>query len=138
MTGYLDSSILLRMVLGEAGALPNLGFAQRAVSSRLIEAECLRTLDRVRLQGRVDPHDLAARQVQLLRWLEEIDQIAVDDDVLRRVRRPLPVPLGTLDAIHLATAERVLEFDGAPLTLATHDNQLALAARSLGLPVIGV
>lgn len=137
MTGYVDSSVLVRMVLGESGALPNLAFAQRAVSSRLIEAESLRTLDRLRLQGRVDPAELATRQVRLLEWLDEIDQIAIDDDIVRRVGRPLPVPLGTLDAIHLATAERHLEREGGPLTLATHDSQLALAARALGLPVIG-
>ena len=137
MTGYLDSSILLRMVLGEVGALPNLGFAERMVSSRLIEAESLRTLDRLRLQGRIAPAALAVRQAQLLGWLDEIDQIAVDDDILHRVGRPLPIPLGTLDAIHLATAERYFEFEGEPLTLATHDTQLALAARALGLSVVG-
>lgn len=137
MTAYLDSSIVLRMVLGEAGALPNVGFAQRLVSSRLIEAESLRTLDRLRLQGRVDAVELAIRQVRLLEWLDEIDQIAVDDDILRRVGRPFPVPLGTLDAIHLATAEHCLDLEGGKLTLATHDAQLALAARALGLSVIG-
>lgn len=137
MTGYLDSSVLLRMVLGEQGALPGIGFADQVVSSRLIEAESFRTLDRLRLQGRVDVAELAARQALLIGWLEEIDQIAVDEDILRRVSRPLPIPLGTLDAIHLATAERHMELEGRPLTLATHDTQLALAARALGVPVIG-
>jgi len=75
--------------------------------------------------------------VRLLEWLSEIDQIAVDDSILHRVGRPFPVPLGTLDAIHLATAEQCLESEGGPLTLATHDFQLALAARALGLPVVG-
>jgi predicted nucleic acid-binding protein len=136
--GYIDSSVLLRMVLGEKGALDNLAFARRAVSSRLIEAESLRTLDRLRFLRQVDPAELASRQALLLDWLREIDLAPIDEDILRRVGRPLPVALGTLDAIHLATAERLLETEGAPLTLATHDTQLALAARALGLTVIGV
>jgi predicted nucleic acid-binding protein len=48
------------------------------------------------------------------------------------------VPLGTLDAIHLATAIAWRDSSDASLVMATHDKALAVAARSVGLQVIGV
>jgi hypothetical protein len=45
--------------------------------------------------------------------------------------------LGTLDAIHLATAQLWRERGAAELTMATHDAALATAARSLGMPIVG-
>jgi len=57
---------------------------------------------------------------------------------LRRAAQPMPIPLGTLDAVHLATALLWQETRDEDLVLATHDRALALAARASGLHVIGV
>ncbi len=51
---------------------------------------------------------------------------------------PLPTPLGTLDAIHLATALLWRETRDPDLLVATHDRALALAARGSGFRVIGI
>lgn len=51
--------------------------------------------------------------------------------------RFLAAPLGTLDAIHLATAEMWREARGKELVLGTHDQALALAARATGFRVVG-
>lgn len=37
-------------------------------------------------------------------WLEAIDLVLLRPPVLSRASEPMPMPLGTLDAIHLATA----------------------------------
>jgi hypothetical protein len=50
----------------------------------------------------------------------------------------MPTDLGTLDAIHLATALLWKEMTRADLVMATHDGALALGAESHGLPVVGV
>ena len=50
----------------------------------------------------------------------------------------MPTDLGTLDAIHLATALLWKDLTRADLTMATHDGALALGARAHGLRVIGV
>jgi hypothetical protein len=49
----------------------------------------------------------------------------------------MPTELGTLDAIHLATA---LLWEGASteLVMATHDPALGTSARAFGLRVVGV
>jgi hypothetical protein len=50
----------------------------------------------------------------------------------------MPAPLGTLDAIHLATADLWRESNPGDLLVATHDRALALAARASGFKVAGV
>jgi len=57
--------------------------------------------------------------------------------VLARAAQPLPTELGTLDAIHLATALLWREHSGADIVMATHDLSLATAARACGLAVLG-
>ena len=58
--------------------------------------------------------------------------------VLSRAGEPLPTPLGTLDAIHLATALIWRERMGALPTMATHDGALGVAARTFGFDVRGI
>ncbi len=64
--------------------------------------------------------------------------IELSSELLARAAAPLPVPLGTLDAIHLSSA---LQWrDGHPddeFVVATHDRALGRAARIMGLTVIG-
>ena len=48
-----------------------------------------------------------------------------------------PTIVGTLDALHLATALAIREVDRLDLLL-THDLQLGTAARSLGFEVLGI
>ena len=66
MTAYLDSSVVLRIVLWEVGALREWRAVQRGVASALVELECLRTLDRLRLHQRFR-HSRTASQWQSLR-----------------------------------------------------------------------
>lgn len=49
----------------------------------------------------------------------------------------MPIPIGTLDAIHLATALIWRERMGSLAAMATHDTALAAAARAFGFDVRG-
>lgn len=138
MTAYIDSSILLRLVLGQAGALDEWRTIERGVASALIEVECLRTLDRVRLRWRVSDAELAGWRENVFRFLEAIELVDPNRAVLARAAQPLPTELGTVDAIHLATALLWRERQAAELVLATHDAALGVAARASGLRVIGL
>lgn len=138
MTAYLDTSALLRLVLREPGALDDLRAYAALVSSELIAVESARTLDRLRLQGALTVEEAAARLRALADWLEAIDLVLVRAPILRRASEPLPTPLGTLDAIHLATALTWRERMGPLPVVATHDSALGLAARAFGFDVRGV
>jgi len=134
---YLDTSALLRLVLREPGALQQVRSAATLVSSELLAVESLRTLDRLRLQGALSVDEAALRRQMVTEWLEAVDLVLLQRPVLARASEPLPTPLGTLDALHLATALVWRDRMRQPLVMATHDLDLALAARSFGMEVIG-
>jgi predicted nucleic acid-binding protein len=104
VTAYIDTSALLRVVLREPGALEDLRSYDVLVSNELIAVESARTIDRLRLQGALTVEEAAARLRAVTEWLEAIDLVLLRPPVLSRASEPLPTPLGTLDAIHLATA----------------------------------
>ncbi len=137
MIVYLDSSVLLRVVLGQAGSLREWRSIDRAVASELVEVESLRTLDRLRLAERLPDEQIAIRREAVYRLLESVEMVEPNRSVLQRASQPLPTSLGTLDAIHLATALLWREKTGTDLAMATHDDALATAARASGLRVLG-
>ena len=137
MIAYLDSSVLLRIVLGQQNKLKEWKNVREGVASALVEVECLRTLDRLRLRAVITDAALATRREAVFRLLEEIEVVEPTGAVLARASQPPPVPLGTLDAIHLATALLWRERRRQDLAMATHDEALGLAARSCGLRVVG-
>ncbi|MGQ0722875.1 MAG: PIN domain-containing protein [Candidatus Eiseniibacteriota bacterium] len=138
MIAYIDSSVLLRVLLGQEGRLGEWKKIETGVASALVEVECLRTLDRLRLAARVPESEIAVRREGVFRLLEAMEVVEPSWPILRRASQPLPAALGTLDAIHLATAMSWQESRGAALVMATHDAALALAARASGLRVVGV
>jgi len=135
---YVDSSVLLRVILGQPNRLKEWTSIETGIGSALVEVECLRTLDRLRLRTGISDEDLALRREVVFRLTEEMVMVEPTAAVLRRAGQPLPTPLGTLDAIHLSTALLWREVRGEELVMATHDQILAIAARASGLHVIGV
>lgn len=138
MIAYLDSSVLLRVVLGQRGRLKDWRAVREGVVSALAEVECLRTLDRLRLRGAITDHDLSIRRGAVYRLLEEIEIVEPTRPILARASLPLATPVGTLDAIHLATAMLWRESSSADLVFATHDASLGIAARASGFTVVGI
>ena len=63
--------------------------------------------------------------------------VEIDALVLDRAAQPTPTELGTLDAVHLATALLWKELSRLELTVATHHGALGLAAKAHGLSVVG-
>jgi hypothetical protein len=108
------------------------------VASGLIEVECLRTLDRLRHAAALSDNEVATRREAVYRLIEALEVVEPTPVVLRRAAQPLPTPLGSFDAIHLATVLLWTEVRCQPLVLATHDRSLATAARASGLRVLGV
>ena len=63
--------------------------------------------------------------------------IPVGPRILERAAEPFPTTLGSLDAIHLASALLVRD-QFRDLALATHDLELGIAARAVGFRVHGI
>lgn len=124
------------MVLGEPGRLRVWGKIEVAVASELIRLECLRTIDRARIRLRLEDAEVAERREAILEITEGFHLVPITSRVLDRAAEPFPTMLGSLAAIHLASAQLVRDgFEG--LSIATHDLGLATAARALGFRVHG-
>lgn len=104
----------------------------------MIAVKSPRAIDRLRSQGSLTTEEAAARVRAVDDWLEAIDLVLIRPPVLSRAREPMPVPLGTLDALHLATALIWRDRMGPLPTMATHDSALGLAARAFGFDVRGI
>jgi uncharacterized protein len=137
MIAYLDASVVLRLVLGEPDALAEWPMVTHGIASTLTEVECLRTLDRLLRRGLLSDAEMVHRRATVFRLLEECELVDLTRPIMRRAGEPFPTPLGSLDAIHLASVLAWREATGEAPVLATHDRELAAAARSMGILVIG-
>jgi hypothetical protein len=64
-----------------------------------------------------------------------IELLEMDRPMLARALEPWPMPLRTLDALHLATVE-FLRAQGEPVELASYDARILTAARALGVELV--
>ena len=138
MIAYVDASVLLRVALRQPDALPEWRNIQRGISSALVTTESLRTLDRLRLRANLTDAEVAQRRGTILQLIASLELVEIDAMVLDRAAQPTPTELGTLDAIHLATALLWKEMARVDLVMATHDGALSMGAQAHGLPVVGV
>ena len=138
MTAYVDASVILRLALGQPNGLTEWSKIQRGVSSALVTTESLRTLDRLRLRTKLSDTEVATRRAAILSLTASLELVELDAAILDRASQPMPTELGTLDAIHLATALLWKEMTGSLMTMATHDQALGVAAKAYGLPLVGL
>ena len=135
---YVDASALLRVLFSEPGPSAPLTTGDAVVSSRLVEVETFRAIDRARLIGDLDDAETAVKRKELADLLGILDLAPIDDTVIERARHSFAVNVRALDAIHVATAEILAaEAEGEPLEFWTHDDRQATAALSRGLTVKG-
>ena len=137
MIAYVDASVLLRVALAQPNVLPEWPKIQRGVASALVMTESLRTLDRLRLRANLSDTEVAERRGIILALVGSLEIVDIDQLVLDRAAQPMPTELGTLDAIHLATALLWKDMTKLELVMATHDGALALGAQAHGLRVVG-
>ena len=137
MIVYLDTSVVLRVLFRETNPVNVWGKWDKAYSSNLWRVEALRTVDRLRLSGSLSDGEVAdlVRDIRIVH--ETLAIQSVSEGILQRASDSFPTIVGTLDALHLATALAIREFEELDLFM-THDLQLSTAARSLGFTVLGI
>lgn len=124
---YVDSSVLLAAVLAEDRAPPDVFWQEDGIASRLLQYEVMNRLNAYKTDAGCFA---AARDLIAGLTLVELSPL-----VLERALEPWPVPLRTLDALHLATA-LYLAGQRVAVTLATYDRRMAEAARAVALRVV--
>ena len=139
---YVDSCALVKLILveKESAALNNAISGRRLdlVTSELALTEVIRTVRRSgfddQRRPRIDPAVLEERLSEAATLLDEIDLIVLDTATLLNAAIYEDDPhIGTLDAIHLVSAQEVKQ---ELESFITYDKRLARAVTAAGLPLL--
>jgi hypothetical protein len=123
---YLDSSVALAYLLAEDRLPPQDLWQQPLVSSRLLEYEVWNRIHARRLER---SHGDAMRAL-----IGRVALLELATPVLARALDPFPMPVRTLDALHLASIE-FLRVRQQHVELASYDERLIAGARALHIPL---
>jgi predicted nucleic acid-binding protein len=137
MNVYLDSSVVLRRLRRESAPLAGWATWEHAYASVLLRVETLRTIDRMRLTGVVADKHVADLIRDAHAIFDVVEFVALNPAILNRAAQSFRTAVGTLDALHLATALWLGEAGAIDLTFLTHDSALAVGARSENFQVEG-
>jgi hypothetical protein len=126
---YLDSSVAVAQLLAEDRFPPEDLWHQQLISSRLLEYEVWNRIHARRLDR---SHGDAVRAL-----IGRVALLELAPPVLARALDPFPIPVRTLDALHLSSIE-FLRRRQQQLGLASYDERLIAGARALHIPLYGV
>jgi hypothetical protein len=126
LTIYLDSSVALAELLSEDRRISPDIWSQELTSSRLLEYE---VWNRLHVKGLARSHAL-----EVTALFDKIFLVELSPTILRRALDPFPIPVRTLDALHLATIDYLCA-EGGAVELATFDGRMSTAARALGISI---
>ncbi len=87
-------------------------------------------LNRVHASGR---QDRLGREVELI--LSTVEMLDLSAEILSRALQPCPLPVRTLDALHLATLA-FIRARGREVVVASYDLRLLAAAKAIGIESI--
>jgi len=121
---YLDSSVALAHLLDERRAPPSALWDEPLVSSQLLEFE---VWNRLHALGFARSHGESTRFL-----IGQVLLIELSRPKLARALEAFPVPVRTLDGLHLATMN-FLRSQGRDVQLASYDARLLAGARALGI-----
>src|ERR1700740_3716921 len=94
---YLDTSVALAHLLGEDRAPPDTLWQESLIASRLLEYELW---NRIHARGLTGSHGEETRAL-----IARVALVALAPPVLARALEPFPLPLRTLDALHVASID---------------------------------
>jgi len=124
---YVDTSVALAQLLAEDRQPPASLWQETLVASRLLEYEIW-----TRLHARkvADSHGEAARNL-----VGRIALLELAAPILARAMDPFPHPIRTLDALHLASLQYLIE-QQQEVWMASYDRGMLTVAQSMQLPIL--
>lgn len=123
---YLDSSVAIAEILSEDRMPPAALWEDRLVASRLLEYE---VWVRLHARGLGTVNAEPAREL-----LGRVSLMDLSRSVLARALEPFPMPLRTLDALHVASVVHLHE-RGRRVQLASYDRRMVAVARAMQIPL---
>ena len=126
---YVDTSVVLAHLLAEVRRPPSGLWNETLVASRLVEYEVWTRLHRCKqATSRGDAAGALLGRIALLE---------LSPQVLSRALEEFPMPVRTLDALHLASID-FLRRQRQTVELATYDRRMRAAAEAMEIPVVNL
>ena len=123
---FLDTSVLLAHLLSDSRRPPDTIWRETLFASRLLEYE---------VWTRLHARNLAQSHGESARGLTgRLAFVEMSRSVLARTLEGFPVPVRTLDALHLASFDYLLA-NGQSVRLASYDRRMVDAAMALDWPI---
>jgi predicted nucleic acid-binding protein len=94
-----------------------------------------RSINRLRLTRSMLDEEVAQVMAVFRSLTRVFEMVPIRSPVLERAASAFPTVVGTLDAIHIASALLWVQENETPLVFLTHDEQQARAAMACGLDV---
>ncbi len=139
MIGYIDSSVVIRLLTADGPDLVEWRELEQMVASDLLLVEVNRTLHRLEVEGRLREEQARVAQSSFDQLRASFHFLSVSSGILLAAGGPMPTVLRTLDALHIATALVARWwFDSEDFLFVTHDSRQGTAARLMGFDVVGV
>ena len=139
MTLYAESSAVVSWLLGESpgdAARRLLASAPAVFTSELTLLECDRAIRWAEETGRLRYRDAEAARLRLESESAPWNVFRFGTGIMDRARRRFPrEPVRALDALHLATALRIGDFQPG-LRVLSFDNRIRVNAAALGFQVV--
>lgn len=124
---YVDTSVALAQLLAEDRRPPVSLWSETLVASRLLEYEVWTRLHARKLAR---SHGDAAREL-----IGRVAMLELSPPVLARALEAFPLPVRTLDALHLASCQ-YLRDQGQTVALASYDRRMTDVARAMDVPIL--
>ena len=123
---YVDTSVVLAHVFAEDRRPRDSFWEADLTSSRLLMYEVF---------TRAHARRITSKHLSFVReFVDRISFLELSHTVLERALEPLPVPVRTLDALHLASMDYLRRL-GTAVELASYDDRLLKAALTLGFAI---
>ncbi|CAN5661569.1 hypothetical protein BH18ACT15_BH18ACT15_01210 [soil metagenome] len=126
---YVDTSVLLAQLLAEDRRPPESLWKEPLISSRLILYETWVRVNALKLSS---SHGESTRAL-----LSRLSLLELSPLVLTRALEPFPVPVRTLDALHLASIEYLRE-QRLSVRLASYDERMVAAGKRLRIEAVAL
>lgn len=137
MKCYVDSSVVLRHLMTDDPGFLKAAAYDKVGASELLVIECLRVIERYRLEGLIDDLRTAELRQDLRDIVSGMFLLALTAEVKKRAAESFPTVIGTLDALHLSTAMAWRGMDPPEgIVVSTYDAQMATCARALGITLL--
>lgn len=134
MKCYVDSSVILRFLLTKDPSFKRTVQFEKVGSSELLMIECSRVIERYRLENLITDEQMGEVKQKLDEIVEGMYIIELTSAIKKRAAGPFSTVIGSLDAIHLATAILWDEYDeDQGLVLFTFDRQMRTCALAMSI-----